>query len=222
MEEKRTVDVPFPGKPYACLGWRSLKNSGWLLFTLHRKRNNTKNKNPKPPEKYIKCPECLDVLITSKKTRCAVCEEKHELKTPEQPALEAPPVLIEATPPLYAKSVHEAFRTMQHAIHKNAVDHGWWKWRWGQQHQYQAVYHAEISECVSFQEQVILQTSIFQNWRMVWLSWPMLWFASWMSASILDGILVRLSWKNTNSTKTPIQTRWEGILNEWFSNKFLG
>ena len=53
---------------------------------------------------------------------------------------------MEANKP-FMKNVTEAIRTMQHAVHKNAVDHGWWE---GERSDGEliALQHAELSECL--------------------------------------------------------------------------
>ena len=47
----------------------------------------------------------------------------------------------------YSKAVVEAFRTMQHAIHENAIEHGWWD-EPREDGTALALIHAEVSECL--------------------------------------------------------------------------
>ena len=47
----------------------------------------------------------------------------------------------------YSKAVVEAFRTMQHAVHQNAVNHGWWDDP-REDGTVLALVHAEVSECL--------------------------------------------------------------------------
>ena len=47
----------------------------------------------------------------------------------------------------YQKTVSEAFRTMQHAIHQNATEHGWWDDP-REDGTVLALVHAEVSECL--------------------------------------------------------------------------
>ena len=53
-------------------------------------------------------------------------------------------------PPLYEppvnKLIHEAFRTLTHAVHANAVEHGWWEEDRGTEPL--LLMHTEISEAV--------------------------------------------------------------------------
>lgn len=49
--------------------------------------------------------------------------------------------------PQYQKQVLEVFRTLQHAIHQNAKDHGWWDDQ-REDGTLIALMHAELSECV--------------------------------------------------------------------------
>ena len=51
------------------------------------------------------------------------------------------------TPPPYQTGTVEAFRTMQHAIHQNAVEHGWWD-EPREDGTVLALVHAEVSECL--------------------------------------------------------------------------
>lgn len=50
-------------------------------------------------------------------------------------------------PPPYQKNVTEAFRTLQHAIHHNAIEHGWWD-QPREDGTVLALIHAEASECL--------------------------------------------------------------------------
>ena len=54
---------------------------------------------------------------------------------------------LQQQPPRYQKAVVEACRTMQHAIHQNAVDHGWWD-EPREDGTVLALIHAEVSECL--------------------------------------------------------------------------
>lgn len=47
----------------------------------------------------------------------------------------------------FKKYVTEAFRTMQHAVHQNAKDHGWWDEQ-REDGTLLALMHSEISECL--------------------------------------------------------------------------
>ncbi len=47
----------------------------------------------------------------------------------------------------YQKTIIEAFRTMQHAVHKNAIDHGWWD-QPREDGTCVALMHCELSESV--------------------------------------------------------------------------
>ena len=50
-------------------------------------------------------------------------------------------------PPPYQASIIEAIRTMQHAVHQNAVNHGWWDDP-REDGTVLALVHAEVSECL--------------------------------------------------------------------------
>ena len=54
---------------------------------------------------------------------------------------------LQQRPPRYQKAVVETFRTMQHAIHQNAVEHGWWD-EPREDGTVLALIHAEVSECL--------------------------------------------------------------------------
>ena len=47
----------------------------------------------------------------------------------------------------YQKNLTESLRTMQHAIHQNAVEHGWWD-EPREDGTVLALIHAEVSECL--------------------------------------------------------------------------
>ena len=53
----------------------------------------------------------------------------------------------EMRPPAYQVGVVEAIRTMQHAVHQNAVNHGWWDDP-REDGTVLALVHAEVSECL--------------------------------------------------------------------------
>jgi NTP pyrophosphatase (non-canonical NTP hydrolase) len=53
----------------------------------------------------------------------------------------------EVQPPAYQVGVVEAIRTMQHAVHQNAVNHGWWDDP-REDGTVLALIHAEVSECL--------------------------------------------------------------------------
>ena len=55
--------------------------------------------------------------------------------------------LNENAEPQYQKQILESFRTMQHAVHKNAVDHGWWD-EAREDGTVVALMHSELSECL--------------------------------------------------------------------------
>lgn len=55
------------------------------------------------------------------------------------------PPRLEEAPPSF-KAIHEAFRTLTHAVHANAVEHGWWEEDRGTEPL--LLMHTEISEAV--------------------------------------------------------------------------
>jgi NTP pyrophosphatase (non-canonical NTP hydrolase) len=71
-------------------------------------------------------------LCVAKYRKDELCEKIREEQMPE---------------PAYQKNVFEVFRTLQHAIHKNAQDHGWWDVP-REDGTCISLMHSELSECV--------------------------------------------------------------------------